>query len=253
MGSNLTDYDSPAPAGAGCFATTHWSVVAAAGQDCPAAREALETLCRVYWYPLYAYIRRRGYTPEDAQDLTQGFFAQLLRKNYPARGDPAKGRFRTFLLHNLNHFLLDQRKHAGAVKRGGRQAVISLEQYRPEERYQLEIPDPLTPEKLFDRHWAQTILDRALARLREEFAARDGDTPSRLLEYFEPGAQNALSYQEAAAHFGLSEGAVKSLVHRLRMRHGELVREEVAQTVPALSNVDEELRYLVSVLRNAGG
>ena len=232
------------------FTTTHWSVVLAAGQqDSPQAAAALETLCRSYWYPLYAYVRRRGYEPEDAQDLTQDFFAQLLRKNYPARAERAKGSFRTFLLHTLNQFLLDQRERAATLKRGGGQVLISLDEESPEDRYRLEVPNDLTPEKLFERRWAQTILDRALARLRAEFVTQGKGETYEVLQAFEPGEQNALSYAEAAVRLGVSESAVKSMIHRLRQRHRELVREEIAHTVPTVTEIDDELRHLVAVLR----
>jgi RNA polymerase sigma-70 factor (ECF subfamily) len=234
----------------GELTTTHWSVVLAAGeQNSPRAAAALETLCRRYWYPLYAYIRRRGHAPEDAQDLTQDFFLQLLRKNYPARADRAKGKFRSFLLHALNQFLADQRERSSALKRGGGQILISLEEERPEDRYRLEVADELSPEKLFERRWAQTVLDRALVRLREEFAAEGKAAAYEVLRAFEPGEQSTLSYADAAARLGVSESAVKSMIHRLRRRHGELVREEIAHTVPTVADIDEELRYLVSVLR----
>jgi len=232
------------------FTTTHWSVVlAAGGSSAPGAREALEKLCRAYWYPLYAYVRRRGYGPEDAQDLTQDFFAQLLRKNYPGRADRAKGKFRTFLLHALSQFLVDQRERTSALKRGGGASFISLDEETPEDRYRLEVPDELTPEKLFERRWAQTILDRALARLRAESVVGGNEAAYEVLQVFEPGEQNTLSYAEAATRLGVSESAVKSMIHRMRQRHRELVREEIAQTVATISEIDDELRYLVSVLR----
>lgn len=232
------------------FTATHWSVVLAAGHgDLPQATAALEQLCRTYWYPLYAYVRRRGYGHEDAQDLTQEFFAQLLRKNYPARADRAKGKFRTFLLHSLNHFLGDQHQRSAALKRGGGRTFVSLDQESPEDRYRLEVPDELTPEKLFERRWAQTVLDRALARLREEFMADGKEAAYEVLSAFEPGEQNSLSHADAAARLGVSESAVKSMIHRLRLRHRELVREEIARTVATVAEIDEELRYLVSVLR----
>jgi RNA polymerase sigma-70 factor (ECF subfamily) len=232
------------------FATTHWSVVLAAGRhDSPQAAEALEKLCRTYWYPLYAYVRRRGYTPEDAEDLTQDFFAQLLRKNYPARANNLKGKFRTFLFHTLNQFLADQRERAMTLKRGGGQKFISLDAPTPEDRYQLEVADELTPEKLFERRWARTILDRALERLRAEFVAEGKGQIYEVLQAFEPGEQNVLSYAEASTRLGVSESAVKSMIHRLRQRHRELVREEIAHTVPTLAEIDEELRHLVSTLR----
>ncbi|MEK7685479.1 MAG: sigma-70 family RNA polymerase sigma factor [Verrucomicrobiota bacterium] len=246
---NGPDETAGLPCDAG-FTTTHWSVVLAAGQpDSPQAQAALETLCRTYWYPLYAYVRRRGHGPEDAQDLTQEFFAQLLRKNYPARAERAKGRFRTFLLHALSQFLVDQRERATALKRGGGQIVISLDAEAPEDRYRLEPPDELTPEKLFERRWAQTILDQALARLRAEFLAAGNSETYEVLQAFEPGDQSPLSYAEAAERLGVSESAVKSMIHRLRQRHRELVREEIARTVPTVAEIDEELRHLVAVLR----
>ena len=232
------------------FATTHWSVVLAAGQqDSSQAAEALETLCRTYWYPLYAYIRRRGYSHADAQDLAQDFFVQLLRKNYPARADPAKGRFRNFLLHALNQFLADERERALALKRGGGQVIIPLDDEAAEERYRLEVADALTPEKLFERRWAQTVLDRALMRLRAEFVADGKGEAYEVLQAFEPGDQNPLSYADAAVRLRVGESAVKSMIHRLRQRHRELVREEIAHTVPTVAEIDDELRYLVSVLR----
>ena len=235
-----------------CFATTHWSVVLAAEhQDSPQATEALEKLCRTYWYSIYAYAGRRGYTPEDAQDLTQEFFAQLLRKNYPARADRTKGKFRTFLLHALNQFLADQRERATALKRGGGQVMISLDEEAPEDRYRLEVPDELTPEKLFERRWAQTVLDQALDRLREEFVAQGKVEAYEVLKAFEPGEQGTCSYAEAALRLGVSESAVKSMIHRLRQRHRELVREEIAHTVPSVSEIDEELRHLIAVLRSS--
>jgi RNA polymerase sigma factor (sigma-70 family) len=232
-----------------CFLTTHWSVVLAARHQDPQAAAALETLCRTYWYPLYAYVRRRGFAPEDAQDLTQDFFAQLLRKNYPARANPSKGKFRTFLLHALNQFLMDQRERASTLKRGGGQVFLSLDAERPEDRYRLEIPDELTPEKLFGRRWAQSVLDQALERLRTEYVASGNEKDYETLRSFEPGEQGALSYAEAAVRLGVSESAVKSMIHRLRLRHRELVRQVIAHTVATVAEIEEELLYLVAVLR----
>jgi len=232
------------------FTTTHWSVVVAAGeQESPQAAAALEALCRGYWYPLYAYVRRRGHSPADAEDLTQGFFAQLLAKNYPARADRTKGRFRTFLLHTLNQFLLDQRERAATLKRGGGQIFISLDVETPEDRYSVEAPDNLTPEKLFERRWAQTILDQALARLRAEFVADGKGETYEILQAFEPGDQSALSYADAAVRLGATQSAVRSMIHRMRRRHRELVRAEIAHTVPTRAEIDDELRHLVAVLR----
>ena len=231
------------------FATTHWSVVLAAGHDsAPGAREALEKLCRTYWYPLYAYIRRRGYNAADAQDLTQEFFTRLLGKNYPSQADPAKGKFRSFLLLRLNHFLADEHDRAKTQKRGGGQIFISLDEQSPEDRYCLEPADELSPEKIFERRWAQTLLDQAIARLEAEFVAAGKAEIYEVLSAFQPGEQNALSYAEAAARLAVSESAVKSMIHRMRQRHRELVREEIAQTVSTAAEIDEELRHLIAVI-----
>jgi RNA polymerase sigma-70 factor (ECF subfamily) len=231
------------------FATTHWSVVVAAGgENLPERSEALEKLCRSYWYPLYAYVRRRGFGPEDAQDLTQEFFARLLKKNYPAQADRTKGKFRSFLLLTLNHFLADEFDRVSAHKRGGGQVFISLDQEAAEGRYRREPANDLSPEKLFERRWAQNILENALKRLREEYGAESQPETYAVLKGFEPGEQLTLSYAEAAARLGISESALKSKIHRLRQRHRELVREEIAQTVCTSTEVDEELRHLLAVL-----
>jgi RNA polymerase sigma factor (sigma-70 family) len=247
------DSNSVAPssgAGGGQFSTTHWSVVLTAGKkDVPQAAHALEELCRTYWYPLYAYVRRRGYGPEDAQDLTQGFFARLLDQNYPAQADRAKGKFRSFLLLTLNHFLSDEHERSVSRKRGGGQALISLDDSEAEERYGLEIADErLSPEKLFEQRWAQAILTQALDRLRAEYACQEKGNVYGVLKAFEPGEQETLTYEQAAAQLGVTESAVKSMIYRLRKRHRELVREEIAQTVSTDAEVDEELRHLLAVI-----
>ncbi len=244
-----SDRTEPSPKPDGFFATTHWSVVLAAGHgDSPQALEALETLCRTYWYPLYVYIRRRGHGPEDAQDLTQEFFLRLLKRNYPAQADQARGRFRSFLLLTLNHFLSDEQERATAQKRGGGQVFVALDEQAPEDRYRLEPADELDPEKAFERRWAQTVLDQALARLRSEYATAGEAALYEVLKTFEPGEQNPLSYAEAARRLGVTESAVKSLIHRLRQRHRQLVREEIAHTVSTAAEVDEELRHLIAVI-----
>jgi len=231
------------------FATTHWSVVVAAGgQDVPQRSEALDKLCRTYWYPLYAYVRRRGFGPEDAQDLTQEFFARLLQKNYPAQADRAKGKFRSFLLLTLNHFLADQYDRATARKRGGGHIFIPLDPEAAEGRYLREPPDDLSPEKLFERRWAQSMLENALQRLRQEYGAESQPERYAVLKAFEPGEQLTLSYAEAAQRLGITESALKSKIHKLRQRHRELVREEIAQTVCTSAEIDEELRHLLAVL-----
>jgi RNA polymerase sigma factor (sigma-70 family) len=231
------------------FATTHWSVVLAAGDiQSPEATAALERLCRTYWFPLYAYIRRRGHEPADAQDLTQSFFARLLQKNYPAQADRAKGKFRSFLLFTLNHFLSDEADKARTQKRGGGQSPISLDAEQAEERYRREPVDDVTPDKVFERRWALALLQQAAARLDSEHSAGDRFRVYSVLRQFLPGEQTSLSYAEAAARLDLPESAVKSQIWRLRRRYRDLVREEIAHTVATVSEVDDELRYLLNLV-----
>ena len=232
------------------FATTHWSVVLAAGHGSSlGAQQALERLCRTYWYPLYAFVRRQGHSPEDAQDLTQEFFARFLAKEYFGRADPALGRFRSYLLACLKHFLSEQRRQAGRLKRGGGQAIVSWDSQTAEERYQSEPADPLTPEKIFDRRWALSLLEQALARLGDEQSAAGKQAVFAQLRDYLWGEGSGAGYAEMAARLGQTEGALKVTVHRLRRRYRELLRAEVAQTVAAVHEVDEELRYLVAVMR----
>ena len=230
------------------FPTTHWSVVLAAGRErSPQGDAALETLARAYWYPIYAFLRREGYAAAEAQDLTQAFFARLLEKNYPAQADREKGRFRSFLLLTLRHFLSDTREHSAALKRGGGCVVVSLEGVS-EGRYRAEPADMDTPETLFERRWADTILARAKTRLAEEYVASGKAAVYQVLQAFAPGEQRSLSYLQAAQDLATSESAVKTLIHRMRKRHQQLVRDEIAQTVANASDVDDELRYLIAVL-----
>ncbi len=236
-----------------CFATTHWSVVLAAGHpSSPDAQAALEKLCRTYWYPLYAYVRRRGYKPEDAQDLTQEFFARLLQKNSIAGADRTKGRFRSFLLGALEHFLADEHDRAGAKKRGGGQQFISWEQDFAEKRFADEPTDELSPDKIFDRRWALTVLEQAASRLRDEYQAAGNAPLFERLKTYVAGGGAAPTYAATAAQLGLSESAVKSAIFRLRRRYHELVREAVAQTVADPQELEEEIRHLMAVFSNSG-
>jgi len=233
------------------FVTTHWSVVLAAGHaSSPGAQEALERLCRTYWYPLYAFVRRQGHQAHEAEDLTQEFFARLLAKEYFGRADPALGRFRNFLLACLKNFLSEQRRQAGRLKRGGGQTIISWDSQTAEERYQSEPADPLTPENVYDRRWALTLLEQALARLGEEQAAAGKQAVFAQLKEYLWGEGGGVGYAEVAGHLSMTEGALKVTVHRLRRRFRELLREEVAQTVATGQDIDEELRYLISVIRD---
>ena len=231
------------------FATTRWTIVLAAGKDSsPDSQAALVTLCEAYWYPLYAYVRRRGYSVDEAQDLTQEFFTRLLEKEYVKAADPQRGRFRSFLLASLNHFLANEWRREQAQKRGGSQTILSLDFAAGEGRLALEPADPLTPEKLFERRWALTLLSQALARLRDEYAAADKLALLEKLQPFLGGHGDAAPYQEIAAGLGLSEGAVKVAVHRLRRRCRDFLRAEIAQTVSGPEEVEEELRDLLAAL-----
>jgi len=234
----------------GQFVTTHWSVVlAAGGLDDTHGQAALARLCRVYWYPLYAYVRRQGHTPEDAQDLTQEFFARLLAKNYLSTVDRAKGRFRSFLLAALRHFLANQWDRAQAAKRGGGQRFISLDETNAETRYGLEPADTMTAERIFERRWALTLLELVLSRLRDENAQAGKLELYEQLKDCLTGASDAVSYAELGARLNLTEGAVKVAVHRQRRRYRELLREEIAQTVSCAAEVDDEFRCLLAALK----
>jgi RNA polymerase sigma-70 factor (ECF subfamily) len=235
------------------FATTRWSIVVAAGQRGTAESEtALATLCESYWYPVYAFLRRRGLKPADAQDFTQGFFALLLEKDYVRAADRELGRFRTFLLTAVSRYLSKERERRRAKKRGGGQAVLSLDFDAGEVRYQLEPADEWTPERLYERRWALTVLDRVLEKLGQDYA-RDGRAElfSRL-KIFLTGACHLPSYADLAAELALSEGAVKVAVHRLRRRYRELLKEEIAGTVAAPDDVADELNCLLAALRGEG-
>jgi RNA polymerase sigma-70 factor (ECF subfamily) len=238
------------PAQAGRFATTHWSMVVSAGQRrAPEAECALATLCASYWFPLYAFVRRAGYSAEDAQDLTQEFFVRLLDKNYLAVADPQRGRFRSFLLGAIKHFLANEQRRQGAYKRGGRQAVISLDFDSGENRYQrMEPADHLTPERLYERRWALALLDLVFGRLREEFRAAGKLPLFDRLKQFLAGRPGETSYQEVAEELAMTEGAVKVAVHRLRRRYRELLKEEIAHTVTSPEALEDELRELRAVL-----
>ncbi|MBI2949058.1 MAG: sigma-70 family RNA polymerase sigma factor [Verrucomicrobia bacterium] len=231
------------------FATTHWSVVLAAGAaDSPHAAAALENLCQVYWYPLYAYVRRAGHPPHDSQDLTQEFFARLLGRNDLAQVRPEKGKFRSFLLASMKHFLANEWKKAKRLKRGGGQTFVPIDVTDCETRYGEEPADLVAPDKIFERRWALTLLERTLAQLRQEYAA-DGRTELfEVLKTFLIGGTDLPTYAEIASGLGLREDTVKMSVHRLRKRYRETLRQEVAHTVSSPAEIDEELRHLFDAL-----
>jgi len=230
------------------FATTHWSVVIAAGRpDEPAAQEALATLCTEYWYPLYAYVRRRGHQPAEAQDLTQGFIVHLLEHNTVQAADQTRGRFRAFLLSSLHHYLANQWRHDQAEKRGGGR-IHSLNLADGERRYLQEPADLLTPERIYERRWAMTLLQKAIETLRDDYeAAGKGDLFEALKAYL-GGSEATVPYRNLAEQLGTTEGAVKVAVHRLRQRCRECLRQTIGATVASPADIDEELQFLFQVV-----
>ena len=239
----------PEAARSGEFAATHWSVVlAAADQESPQAAQALEQLCRTYWYPLYAYVRHRGYSPEDAQDLTQAFFAHLLSRDFLRNVRPDKGLFRSFLLACLKHFLADEWKKAHRAIRGGHQPHLALATQSAEDRYRLEPVDRMDAESLYERRWALTLLERVLERLREQSVAAGKANTFDAMQGFLLGEEGVETYAQTASKLGLTEGAVKMAMHRLRERYRELFREEILQTVADPKEIEEEMRRLFEVI-----
>jgi RNA polymerase sigma factor (sigma-70 family) len=231
------------------FASTHWSVVLAAGDSgALGASAALELLCQTYWYPLYVYVRRRGYSDSDAQDLTQEFFARLLDKKYLKLADPNRGKFRSFLLKSLQHFLVNEWEKARTQKRGSGQSLVPLDVHGAEARYAAEPIQELALDEVYEKRWAVTLIETVLARLGDGYSA---DGRAQIFESLKGciwGDRATVSYDEVAERLGLSEGAVKVAVHRLRTRYRELLRAEVAHTVSNLNEVVEELRHLMAVL-----
>jgi len=236
------------------FTTTHWSVVAMARDlESPHASAAVEALCCAYWYPLYAYVRRQGHPPTDAQDLTQAFFAHLLSKDFLREIAPAKGRFRSFLLTCLKRFLADHWRKEHTAKRGGGQAVLSLDEQNGEARYLREPSDPDDPETLFERRWAILLLDRVLDRVEVEFAnAGKKELFARLLPFL-LGEKGGPTYAELATALGLTEGAIKMAVLRLRERYRALFRAEIAATVAEPAEIEDEIRHVMAVLGASRG
>jgi len=236
----------------GLFAVTRWTMVLAAsqqGEDDAAGSLALEELCQCYWQPLFAYVRWQGFDAQEAQDMTQEFFARLLARNALAEVDPGKGKFRSFLLASLKHFLSNERDRARTIKRGGQQTFVPLDAMSRETRYKVEPADNLSPDKAFERQWALTVLDHALARLRAEFVGAGKEPLFEALKPFLTGDGKADSQADMAARCDMTEGAIKVAVHRLRRRYRELLREEIAQTVASPEEIDEEIRHLFAAFR----
>lgn len=231
------------------FVTTQWSLVLSAGHDsAPDARAALEQLCRTYWYPLYAFLRRSGHPDPDAEDLIQSFFARLIEQDWLATADPAKGRFRSFLLVCLKRFAGGEARKAEAQKRGGRSVMISLDDGSAAQRYAAEMAEGLAPDEVYDRRWALTLLEQAWDRLRQECRATGKLALCEHLRAAQDGGSEAPCYATLAASLNLTESALKSALFRLRARYREVLRQEVTQTVSDPREVDDEIRHLLEVL-----
>lgn len=233
----------------GWFTTTHWSVVLAAGRpDGPGATAALERLFQSYWYPLYVFLRRQGWSREDAEDLTQGFLAHLLKKETLRKATPGKGRFRSFLLASLKYYAADQRARQQALKRGGGRPVVPLDGVSAEERYRLEPVERHTPEQLFERRWALELLDRTLALLEREYHQAGQTTLITEIAPFLAGRESGVPYAAVARRIGSSEEAVKKAVQRLRRRYRQILRREIAHTVATTEEIEAELQHLRQVV-----
>jgi RNA polymerase sigma factor (sigma-70 family) len=234
---------------AAAFVTTHWSVVLAAQGSSPAAEEALEKLCRTYWRPIYGFVRRQGVGPEEAEDLTQGFFVLLLERRDLNTVRKEKGRLRSYLLVSLKHFLADEWRRATAVKRGKGQRLIPLEEFRDSHRVDVDRSDRLTPDQIYERRWALTVLEQVLARLREEYRSAGNVRFFDQLKKMLMDELDRPSQAEIATEFGMTENAVKQAFHRFRQRYQALLREEIAHTVAMPSDIEDELRHLIAVVR----
>lgn len=241
-----TSHNAPPGGGSGdVFATTHWTVVLAAGRgEDPAADRALEELCRTYWYPLYAYVRRRGHTKEDAEDLTQAFFARFLAKNYLEGLSAGRGRFRAFLLASLKHFLANERDRSRTRKRGGGVPHLPLDWETADEQFRLAAGQGGGPEQAFDREWALALLERVVSRLHGECVAEGRGRQFEVLRPFLTAGTGERRYAEVAPALGVDEAAARAAVYRLRKRYRGLLREEIARTLADSSQVEEELRSL---------
>lgn len=235
------------------FATTSWSLVlAAADEDSSRAREALADLCEAYWYPIYCLIRRQGHGPEEAADLTQGYMVQLLEKGYLRQISRERGKFRSFLFVSVKHFLSNERDRERAAKRGGGRAQVSLDAEAAEGRYRIEPADDLTPETLFERRWATTVLERAMRRMHDEAVQAGEERRFEELKTFVTGEEPAPAHRDVAGRLGMTEAAVGVAVHRMRRKFGQLLRDEIAQTVADPADIDGEVRHLLAALGGSG-
>jgi len=235
--------------GAVAFATTHWSVVLTAQGESPAAEEALEKLCRMYWRPIYSFVQRQGVAPEEAEDITQGFFASLFERESLSAVRKEKGRLRSYLLGALKYFLADEQRRAMAIKRGKGQRLIPLEELRAENRVEMEPADPVTAELIYERRWASTVLERVLNSLKDQYRTAGNAALFDSLKQLLPDEPDAPSQAEIAAQLGMTENAVRQAFHRFRQRYQLLLREEIAHTVATPGDIEDELRHLIAVVR----
>jgi len=234
--------------GAVAFTTTHWSVVLGAQGESLAAQEALEKLCRIYWRPIYSFVRRQGIGPEEAEDITQGFFAQLLERRKFSAIRKEKGRLRSFLLGALKYFLADEQRRAMAIKRGEGQRLIPLEDLRADERIDMEPADPVTAEMIYERRWALTVLEQVLERLKDEYRTAGNAELFDSLKQLLPDEPGSPSQAEIAAQLGMTENALRQAFYRFRQRYQSLLREEIAHTVATPGDIEDELCHLIAVL-----
>jgi RNA polymerase sigma factor (sigma-70 family) len=234
--------------GGTAFTTTHWSVVLEAQGESPAAQEALEKLCRIYWRPIFAFLRRQGVRPDEAEDITQGFFAQLLERRSLDAVRKERGRLRSYLLGALKYFVTDEQRRAMAIKRGKGQRLISLDELRAERRIEIEPADPMTAEMIYERRWALTVLERVLSRLKDEYHSAGNAALFDSLKELLPDEPGSPSQAEIAVRLGLTENAVRQAFYRFRQRYQALLRDEIANTVATPGDIEDELRHLIAVL-----
>jgi RNA polymerase sigma-70 factor (ECF subfamily) len=247
--ASLSAIGSSAQNSAVAFATTHWSVVLTAQDESPAAQEALEKLCRTYWRPIYSFVRRQGVGPEEAEDLTQGFFALLLERRDFDAVRKEKGRLRSYLLTSLKHFLASEQRRAMAIKRGKGQRLVPLEELSAKERIEMEPADHLSADRLYERRWASTLMEQVLRRLKDEYLTAGNAALFDWLKQLLTDEPGAPSRAKIAARLGMTENAVWQALHRFRHRYQVLLREEISHTVAIASDIEDELRHLISVLR----
>jgi RNA polymerase sigma-70 factor (ECF subfamily) len=246
--TSLTALGGNAHHGPAAFTTTHWSVVLEAQGESPAAHEALEKLCRTYWRPIYAFLRRQGVSPEEAEDITQGFFAQLLERRKFSAVRKEKGRLRSFLLGALKYFLADEQRRAMAIKRGEGQRLIPLEELRADKRIETEPADSMTAEMIYERRWALTVLEQVLDRLKNEYRTAGNAALFDSLKQLLPDEPGSPSQAEIAAQLGMTENALRQAFYRFRQRYQSLLREEIAHTVATPGDIEDELRHLIAVI-----